>query len=98
MERMKHYVLLKFKKDSDLDSIEKTVRDTYVSLDRELEFLHDPVVYRNTVDRDSNADIMAEIRLDSPEFLQSYLTHPLHLKMAEVLKNEVVSRISFDHE
>lgn len=95
---MKHYVLLKFKKDSDLDSIEKTVRDTYVSLDRELEFLHDPVVYRNTVDRDSNADIMAEIRLDSPEFLQSYLTHPLHLKMAEVLKNEVVSRISFDHE
>lgn len=95
---MKHYVLLKFKKDSDLDSIEKTVRDTYVSLDRELEFLHDPVVYRNTVDRDSNADIMAEIRLDSSEFLQSYLTHPLHLKMAEVLKNEVVSRISFDHE
>lgn len=95
---MKHYVLLKFKENADLDSIEKTVRDTYVSLDRELEFLHDPVVYRNTVDRDSNADIMAEIRLDSPEYLQSYLTHPLHLKMAEDLKNEVVSRISFDHE
>ena len=95
---MKHYVLLKFKENSDLDSIEKTVRDTYLSLDRELEFLHDPVVYRNTVDRDSNADIMAEIRLDSPELLQSYLTHPLHLKMAEDLKNEVMSRISFDHE
>ncbi|MCR4590572.1 MAG: Dabb family protein [Lachnospiraceae bacterium] len=95
---MKHYVLLKFKENADLDSIEKTVRDTYVSLDRELYFLHDPVVHRNTVDRDSNADIMAEIRLDSPEQLQSYLTHPLHLKMAEDLKNEVVSRISFDHE
>ena len=95
---MKHYVLLKFKENADLDSIEKTVRDTYVSLDRELEFLHDPVVYRNTVDRDSNADIMAVIRLDSSEFLQSYLTHPLHLKMAGDLKNEVTSRISFDHE
>ena len=95
---MKHYVLLKFKENADMDSIEKTVRETYASLDRELEFLHDPVVYRNTVDRDSNADIMAAIRLDSPELLQSYLTHPLHLKMAEDLKNEVVSRISFDHE
>ena len=95
---MKHYVLLKFNENADLDQIEKTVRDTYVSLDRELDFLHDPKVYRNTVDRDSNADIMAVIRLDSPEFLQSYLTHPLHLKMAEDLKNEVAARISFDHE
>ncbi len=95
---MTHYVLLKFKESSDLDSIEKIVRDTYASLDRELSFLHDPKVYRNSVDRDSNADLMAVISLDSPELLQSYLTHPLHLKMAGDLKDEVASRTSFDHE
>ena len=94
---MTHYVLLKFRENADLGSIEQTVRDTYAALDRELSFLHDPVVYKNSVDRDSNADIMAVIKLDGPEFLQDYLTHPLHMKMAGDLKDEVVSRVSFDH-
>ena len=95
---MTHYVLLKFSEKSDLNSIEKTVRDTYEALGKELSFLHDPKVFRNSVDRDSNMDLMAKITLDSPEFLKSYLTHPLHLKMAEDLKDDVTMRVSFDHE
>ncbi len=95
---MTHYVLLKFKEGADIDRAEKIVRDTYAALDRELSFLHDPVVHRNTVDRDSNADLMAVIRLDGPEHLKPYLTHPLHMKMAEDLKSEIVGRTSFDHE
>ncbi len=95
---MTHYVLLKFSENSDLDKIEKIVRDTYDKLDKELSFLHDPKVSRNSVERDSNMDLMAKISLDSPDRLKSYLTHPLHLKMAEDLKDNVIQRVSFDHE
>ena len=95
---MTHYVLLKFAEGEDLDAIEKVVRDTYDALNKELTFLHDPEVRRNTVERDSNADIMAVIRLDGADKLNSYLTHPLHMKMAEGFKGRIVSRVSFDHE
>ncbi len=95
---MTHYVLLKFTDDTDKDAAERLVRDTYASLDRELSYLHDPAVYRNIVDRDSNADIMAVIRLDGQEYLKPYLTHPLHMNMANELKESIVSRVSFDHE
>ena len=42
--------------------------------------------------------VSGSIKLDGQEFLQDYLTHPLHMKMAGDLKDEVVSRVSFDHE
>lgn len=66
---MTHYVLLKFKPGTDLDAVEASVRETYEKLDQLLPFLTDPVVFRNCVDRDSNADLMAVVQLDSSEHL-----------------------------
>ncbi len=93
---MVHYVLLKLAKDVDADSVERKVRGVYEELAKTLDYLNDPVTYRCCVDRDSNADIMSVVRLDSADCLQPYLEHPLHVQMAQVLKDAVVGRMSFD--
>ncbi|MBR1457530.1 MAG: Dabb family protein [Oscillospiraceae bacterium] len=94
---MIHYVLLKIAPEADLDAVEARVRQTYAALDEALDYLNDAVVYRSCVQRDSNADLMAVVRLDGPEALQPYLTHPLHMQMAQDLKDAVIGRTSFDH-
>ena len=96
-EQVVHYVLLKFAPGTDLDAAEKKVRATYQELDRTLDFLNNPAVYRCCIERDSNADIMASVELDSPDQLQDYLTHPLHVAMAKGFASALIGRTSFDH-
>ena len=48
------------------------------------------------MERDSNADIMAVMRLDSADKLQEYLHHPLHVGMGKQLNPSIETRISFD--
>lgn len=93
---MIHYVLLKLAKGVDVDSVERKVRGVYEELAKVLDYLNNPVIFRCCVDRDSNADIMTVIRLDSADCLQPYLEHPLHVQMAQELKDVVVGRMSFD--
>lgn len=95
---MKHYVLLKFTPGTDLDAVETFVRGVYDQLAETLDFLTNPKVYRSCVIRDTNMDIMATIELDCAEHLQTYLTHPLHVQMAQTLKDKIIGRQSFDHE
>lgn len=94
---MIHYVLLKLAPGSDLDAAEARVRKTYNELAETLPYLNEPQVFRSCVERDSNADIMAVIRLDDESCLQPYLTHPLHVQMAQDMKDVVIGRTSFDH-
>ena len=94
---MTHYVLLKLAPGADIDQVEARVRQTYADLDGSLSYLHDPAIYRSCVERDSNADIMVAIQLDGPEFLQPYLTHPIHMQMAQDLKDVLAGKTSFDH-
>ena len=95
---LKHYVLLKLKPGTDLEAAYRKVSDTYQKLDETLPFLHNPQVYRNCVERDSNFDIMASIELGNEEELHAYLTHPLHMQMAADMKDVLCGRTSFDHE
>ena len=95
---MKHYVLLKLVPGADADRVFESMSETYRKLEAAMPQLHNPKVHKNCVVRDSNADIMAEIELDGPEFLQTYLTHPLHVAMAEGFKGTVAARTSFDCE
>ncbi len=95
---MKHYVLLKLAPGCDADAAFARVQSTYQALAEALPWLNNPRVCRNCVARDSNADIMAVIDLDSAEHLSAYLTHPLHLQMAQDMKGIVIGRTSFDHE
>ena len=46
--------------------------------------------------RDSNADIMMSMRIDSPDQLSAYLTHPKHAALAQGMKHEIEARMSFD--
>lgn len=94
---MTHYVLLKLAEGADVDAVEKRVAETYCALEQALPYLNDPVVYRSCVTRESNADIMVSLQLDSPDQLQPYLTHPLHLQMAQDLKDMLAGKVSFDH-
>ena len=87
---MIHYVLLKFAPGTDLDAAEARVRKTYDELAETLPYLNDPEVFRSCIERDSNADIMAN--------LQPYLTHPLHMAMAQHFKDMLIGRTSFDHQ
>ncbi len=94
---MTHYVLMRFKPGSDLDANEAKIRETYGQLEAALPFLHNPRIYRNCVERDSNCDLMAVIDLDEEANLPVYLNHPLHLQMAAGFKDSIVTRVSFDH-
>ena len=95
---MTHYVLMKFKPGTDLDADEARIRETYRQLDETLDFLHNPRIFRNCVERDSNADLMAVIDLDDPASLPDYLQHPLHLAMAGAFRDAILVRTSFDTE
>lgn len=93
---MVHYVLLKFAQGADVDALERKVREVYAELDKVLDYLHDPKVYRCCVERDSNADIMMVLQLDSADCLKPYLEHPLHVQLVQGFRDVLVGRMSFD--
>lgn len=95
---MKHYVFLKFKPGEDLDEAEGIIRQTFRGLDQAIPWFMNPCVYRNTVERDTNADILATVEIESEDQLKTYLSHPLHVAMAARLDPEVERRITFDHK
>ena len=95
---MTHYNLLKLKDLSDTDKILAQCRAVYVELETELDFLHDASVTRCITQRDSNADIMMVMRIDSPEQLGAYLHHPKHVALSQGLQDAVAARMSFDAE
>ena len=89
---MIHYNLLKFKPGADIHAAFEKCRSVYAELD----FLHDARVERCVTVRDSNADIMMSMRIDSPDQLSAYLTHPKHVALAQGMKHEIEARMSFD--
>mgnify|MGYP002516117226 FL=1 len=95
---MTHYNLLKLKDPSDTDKVLALCKAVYAELEAELDFLHDASVTRCITQRDSNADIMMVMRIDSPEQLGAYLQHPEHVALAQGLQDAVAARMSFDAE
>lgn len=93
---MIHYNLLKFKPGADIHAAFKKCRSVYAELESELDFLHDARVERCVTVRDSNADIMMSMRIDSPDQLSAYLTHPKHAALVQGMKHEIEARMSFD--
>ena len=95
---MVHYNLLKLKKGADAAAILAQCQAVYAALEAELPFLHDARVSRCVTVRDFNADIMMVMRIDAPEQLGDYLSHPMHVALAQGLKDAVAARMSFDAE
>ena len=95
---MIHYNLLKLKDGADAKAVFDQCREVYAQLEKELDFLHDACVSRCVTQRDSNADIMMVMQIDSPDRLGDYLGHPMHTALAQSLKDAVEARMSFDAE
>ena len=93
---MVHYNLLKLKEGADAAATRAQCQAGYAALEAELPFLHDARVSRCVTVRDSNADIMMSMRIDSPDQLSAYLTHPKHAALAQGMKHEIEARMSFD--
>ena len=93
---MIHYNLLKFKPGADIHAAFEKCSIVYAELESELDFLHDARVERCVTVRDSNADIMMSMRINSPDQLSAYLTHPKHAALAQGMKHEIEARMSFD--
>ena len=95
---MTHYNLLKLKDPFDTEKVLTQCKAVYAEPEAELDFLHDASVTRCITQRDSNADIMMVMRIDSPEQLGAYLQHPKHVALSQGLQDAVAARMSFDAE
>ncbi|MBR1821578.1 MAG: Dabb family protein [Clostridia bacterium] len=94
---MKHYVLLKLTPGTDPVKVQEKLWKAYRKLDDELDWLNHPVVYRSCRDDETGYDVMAVVELDGEEQLETYLTHPMTVKLKEKLKDAVARRSVFNH-
>lgn len=95
---MIHYNFLKFKAGTDVDAIAEKSKAVYAELEKELDFLSDVRIRRCVTERESNADIMFAMRIDSPDKLTAYLQAPKHVALIESLQDATVAKITFDEE
>ena len=95
---MVHYNFLKLTDGTEVDEVFCRCQDVYARLEEELDFLHSARVCRCATVRDSNADIMMVMELDAPDRLQDYLQHPMHVALAQGMKERIAARMSFDEE
>ena len=94
---MIHYVLLKFKPGTWTEEIRALADTTFRQLEQEVPSIISAKIYENCYERESNADVMIRLKIDSPEHLTEYLRHPLHVRFAEIttpLRSQPV--VSFD--
>lgn len=94
---MRHYVLLKFKPEYFNDEILNYTRTVFDNINKlkDIEVIR---VCRNCIDRDSNMDIMIEMKVSDEKALKSYLNHELHISFANTVNDYLVSKVSFDCE
>lgn len=94
---MVHYVLLKFKENTLTEDVFNTIAAQYEELEKRMDGLTNPQIYRNIVTRDSNMDLMITVELAGREDLSVYLESETHQTLAERLGDILEMRVSFDH-
>lgn len=94
---MKHLVLLKFKESCNKENVLDYSRDTFSKILESLEGISNVRIFSNCFVRDSNMDIMIEMKLKDEKVLIEYLKHELHLKFANTLIDHLISKVSFDY-
>ena len=94
---MKHCLLLKLAPGADAQKAQHKVWKTLEKLDKELDWLNHPVIYRGCMDAQSDFDLMAVIELDDEKQLAACLEHPLTAKLWEELGDAVAEKAAFNH-
>lgn len=96
---MTHMVFMKFESGYFCDSVFCEISAAFNDL---AEALPDDILSvtlsKNCVERDSNMDMLIEMKLRSEAALGTYLHHPIHLAIGEVMNPHIISRASFDRE
>lgn len=95
---MKHIVLLKFIPNYYCEDVFKHTQDVFSRIAEKVDAIVYADVYSNCVVRDTNMDLMVEIKLKNKEALESYLNDDLHIAFAKSTENYLALRVSFDYE
>lgn len=93
---MVHYLLLKFVPGYDIDQVTALAERTYSQIATQVSGVTSVRVFRNCVVRDSNADLLIQIELESENALGRYLEHELHKAFVVQTHDHVVQLTTFD--
>lgn len=94
---MIHYVLLKFEANYYNDDILNYTKSVFDNIGK-IANIYDVRVHANCMDRNTNMDIMIEMRVNNKDDLTFYLQHDLHRAFVNTVDSHVVLRVTFDCE
>ena len=94
---MQHCVLLKFEPGYFNNEILNYTKIVFGNIGK-LEGIEVVNVYENCIVRDSNMDIMIEMKVRDESALRAYLDNELHIAFANKVAAHLVSKVSFDYE
>lgn len=96
---MKHFVLMKFKKDYFCDSIKREIERAYEQIHKELpEDIISYAVRESCLESQHGMDLMIELTLAGESSLGRYLTHSAHIDISSRMNPEIIERCSFDYD
>ena len=95
---MVHYVFMKYKPGYLTDEKFLELAGMFTAAVSAVDGLSGCVVKRNTVERDTNMDLMVTFSYGNVAQLAAYIKHPLHLAIAAESGPHETARFSFDCE
>lgn len=94
---MTHMVFMKFEDGYFCDKVFSEISEAFNRLAAALpDDILSVSLAKNCIERDANMDMLIEMRLKGEDSLGTYLHHPIHLAIGEVMNPHIVSRASFD--
>ncbi|MFK5882572.1 MAG: Dabb family protein [Sulfurospirillum sp.] len=93
---VKHIVFLKFREDSNLNK--EQIKNTILSLKNDIEVIREIEAGINFSLEQRAYDIALSVAFNSKKDLNTYATHPIHLKLIEELKSDGVISKVVDYE
>lgn len=94
---MKHFVLLKFKSNFYNEEVYNYTKNVFYNISK-LDNIENVQVFKNCNERDSNVDIMVEMKVKDKDALAFYLQHDLHRDFVNRVDNHLALKITFDCE
>ncbi|MDO4940928.1 MAG: Dabb family protein [Erysipelotrichaceae bacterium] len=93
---MKHYIILKFKKDVDYHQLLPDISSTLEEL-KAIKGIRNVSIYTNCIFRDNRYDLMIEIEMDK-DALPIYDASLTHQKLKQIYNPYLENKTIFDHE
>lgn len=98
MEKMQHFVLIKFKPGYMTEEKVCQIRSAFAEIKANINGIHQLQIEQNCVKRDTNMDLMIRLSLSDDSLLNIYLNHPAHIAIAKDMESYIEKRVSFDYQ